>query len=632
MPSGGSALALASSLRALDDERLATLIRTREVREHGVGDWFDLAERLLERSSVQHAVARLDRRALLALVGLCTLVTPGTALPLAEVERYVDERTAETDDGFPLTVEARVDRLVGLGFAARTDAGDVLTFDAVCEVVTDPKGLGLRDADTLGAPPPPQLDAGGRPSQQRVDAAAAEQAFAIATTVVELFDELAGDPPRELARGGVGAPDLRRIAVATGTPVDQVPTLLGIVRRAGFIELSGGRWRPTDAASAWVLRPVAERWVALATAWAAQISEDARFFLGDRIPESWGPHLIEYLRWFYPAADERFRDEIDGYVRSAELLALLALHTPTTPGIAAIARRPDDALASISALLPAEVDRVYLQNDLTVIAAGPLETAVHERLRGIARLETRGIASTYRISDDSLTAALDHGETAESILAFLETISLTGVPQPARFLLAEAAGRYGLVRTGAVVTAPSATRVGYVRSTEPVTLETILVDRRLTALGLRRDGDGAVSRFDRDVLYTALRDARYPVAVENADGEVQPPPRRPTARVLAPQTIPADVDHASTLVARLRAAGTPADDATAWLERQLELAVKSRLRVAVTLRTPEGGIEEHVLEPTAVARGRLRALDRRAGIERTLPVSRIVGLREVDGR
>ena len=62
-----SALALAGHLRSLSDEDLAQLIAVREVREHGIRDFFDLADALLTPESVSRALARLDRHTLIAL-------------------------------------------------------------------------------------------------------------------------------------------------------------------------------------------------------------------------------------------------------------------------------------------------------------------------------------------------------------------------------------------------------------------------------------------------------------------------------------------------------------------------------------------------------------------------------------
>ncbi|MFM9597245.1 hypothetical protein ACKI1O_48825, partial [Streptomyces scabiei] len=49
----------------------------------------------------------------------------------------------------------------------------------------------------------------------------------------------------------------------------------------------------------------------------------------------------------------------------------------------------DVDVSALSALLPPEVDRVYLQNDLTAIAPGPLAPHLDVRLRSMAARESR---------------------------------------------------------------------------------------------------------------------------------------------------------------------------------------------------------------------------------------------------
>src|SRR3954467_334611 len=80
--SSGSALALAARLRALDDDALARLVTEREVRQQGIRDFFDLAEALLDRASVQSALQRLDRPTL-ALIAVAGELAATTGAPTA---------------------------------------------------------------------------------------------------------------------------------------------------------------------------------------------------------------------------------------------------------------------------------------------------------------------------------------------------------------------------------------------------------------------------------------------------------------------------------------------------------------------------------------------------------------------
>ena len=81
-------------------------------------------------------------------------------------------------------------------------------------------------------------------------------------------------------------------------------------------------------------------------------------------------------------------------------------------------------------------------------------------------------------------------------------------------------------------------------------------------------------------------------------------------------------------MARLReaAAEQPVESGAAWNARQLEVAIKTKIAVTVTVRMPDGREVAYVLEPAGLAGGRLRARDRKADIERTLPLSSIVAV------
>ena len=61
----------------------------------------------------------------------------------------------------------------------------------------------------------------------------------------------------------------------------------------------------------------------------------------------------------------------------------------------------DDAAGVLDPLLPAEVDHILLQADLTAVAPGPLETEVARRLHLLADVESRGGATVYRFTPGS---------------------------------------------------------------------------------------------------------------------------------------------------------------------------------------------------------------------------------------
>ena len=82
------------------------------------------------------------------------------------------------------------------------------------------------------------------------------------------------------------------------------------------------------------------------------------------------------------------------------------------------------------------------------------------------------------------------------------------------------------------------------------------------------------------------------------------------------------------LVQRLRGSREAAstDDAT-WIARQLDLAVREKSILIVTVNMPDGE-REFTIEPKGFSNGRLRCLDRKTDVERTLPASHIIAVRQ----
>jgi len=622
--SSGSALALAARLRALDDDALARLVTERGVRQQGIRDFFDLAEALLDRASVQTALQRLERPtlALLAVAGELAATTGApTAAQLAaalHLPAYeISERIATAEMAGLLGVEAN----------------RVAPWDAVVDQLNAWPAFGLPSrSELVSSTPPAALEPVSEADARFVDRGAGDRAFGTLTAVTELVLALRDEPARQLARGGVALPDARRLAAATGVESDQVDLLIDIASRAGLVQLEGGSWTVSDTAVDWLDGSRLQRWAGLADAWLERLPDELRAVLRQRAHAVWGDGLTEFVQWLFPAGGEWIRERLTSVAREAELLGLTGGSTPSTPGAALLVQGVDAASTAMAALFPPEVEQVYVQHDLSIIAPGPLVTGVDTRLRGFAEVEARGLASSYRVTAASLTRALIAGETADGIRAFLGAISLTGIPQPLDYLLTDTAARFGSLRVGSLDPGsadPGSREFGmssYVRSDDPAILRQAAVDQSLALLGLIPDGDRRLlARFELPVVYWALADARYPVVAEDAAGriiELRRERRAGAGGALADDT-------AALIVSRVRAVSTstPEDTGAAWLARQLESAVKNKAAVIVDVQLPDGTQVEYHLEPAALANGRLRARDRRADIERTLPLASITAVK-----
>ncbi|MEU1972894.1 helicase-associated domain-containing protein [Microbacterium sp. NPDC019599] len=561
---------LAMWLATRDDAALAETFALRSVSPtvpwH---DFFDAADALLDAASVDRALVRLPRPALVAL------------------------SNGVTDEDRPLVEPlALVDA-----------AGE--PYPAIAERVAAAAAAAPEAFETDAAPEQPT------PADPSASAAAAERAFGSIGALADLLIATQHTPLSRTGAGPVSAADRKRLtdAGAIDSPED-LDDLVAAASAAGLIDGTDREWTVSEAADAWLRAVTTTRWADVVEGLRASLRPGLRTPEGGFLPLSAWPQRYP-LDPEWPAIAARQR-------RLAERWGLV---TPEgdEPAWAASLRRGEGAdAAGLAGFLPAEIDRIYLQADLSAIAPGPLAPALDLRLRRIAVRESRAQASTYRFTAESLVAGMTEGESAESVREFLAQLSLTGIPQPLEYLITSTAARHGLVRVGVDGNGNTA-----ITSTEPSVLDAISVDQALRPLGLVRDGRQLITRAGRDVVYWSLADARYPVVALDEYGAPAPIVRR-----RAPRRTEADgpVHSYAPLVARLREThGTDSD--AAWLGRELEQAVRARSIIAVVVRLPDGAERSFTLEATGLGGGRLRGRDRSADIERTLPVSSIVSVR-----
>lgn len=552
---------LAVWLAAATDEQLADLFRARGVRDDvGWSDFFDAAEALLDPASIERMLPQL------------TLI-----------EASALHRAAHGADA-----AGQTEALVALALLRPDGTPAPPVIDAV----------------TTKAAPVVTEAAPAETAAEQAAARAAERAFTTVAAIADLL-LLAADTPLSLLAGGrLAAGEKRRIAEA-GTPAEILDDLAAIAAAAEIITTSDRRLRLTPGGEAWLRLSASDRWTSLASAFRAALPRGLRTEAGGWVPV---PGWEQQHPW-----DPAWGERCTAIRRRAVLLGLIA-DDGAEPEWATPLRLGEQADASsLARMLPAEVDRIFLQNDLSAIAPGPLRPALDVRLRGIAERESAAQASSYRFTAESVSHALTSGETAASILDFLSTISLTGIPQPLEYLVVQTDQRHGLVR---VLTETDSGRTR-VTSTDATLLDAMGVDQSLRPLALSRDAGGLTSRVGRDTVYWTLTDARYPAMIVGSDGQPQVVDRNPAPASSAP----AAPDYRA-LLGRLRAQQGPDADA-AWLDRELEAAVRAKAVLLVEILMPDGTTRELQLEASGLGGGRLRGRDRAADVERTLPVKSI---------
>ncbi|UNK71806.1 helicase-associated domain-containing protein [Microbacterium sp. H1-D42] len=560
---------LADRLAAASDAQLEQLLRIRRVRaDVDWTDFFDAAEALLEPSSIERGLESLTQ----------------------DEARALQRAAAEDSDAGADAPPALTD------FTLMDDAGDVPT----------PVAALVRSRPVV----PDAMDAPMRPASEVATARAAERAF---TTIGDLADVLLATrsaPLALVATGALSATERRRFTVS-----GSLDDLRALAEMAGLARPVDRELRATDAAEQWLSASFAPRWAQVTTAFRDALPQ------GLRTADGWLPAA----QWPGAHPWDRSWPAAAAQLRSLAMRLGLFTEDDAEPEWASALRAAGSADAaavdtsSLEALLPTEVDRVFLQNDLSAIAPGPLRPALDNRLRAMTEHESAVQASSYRFTADSVARALVEGETERGILEFLHEVSLTGVPQPLEYLVAQTATRHGLVRVG-----PDSSGGTIVSSVDDHLLGAIEIDRNLRPMGLVRDGDRLTSRVGAQAVAWALTDARYPATLVDLDGDAVSAAR---TRV-APHGTAEPVSYAP-LIGRLRARQGPDADA-AWLDRELEAAVRARALVVVEVGMPDGSSRELTLEASGVGGGRLRGRDRAADVERTLPVRSIRSVRVLE--
>lgn len=578
-------LRILASLRTLDEHGFARLIQARRVNARSVEDLLDLAEWLEAPANVAAALGRLDwptlrglrlgdRDALARAAELELAVGEGDRLELLpEVERQLRALLPTVPSYTTLVRESGAS--AGGGEAAGTASANQiaqLANDALWLLAAEPRGVRIT---------------------------------------------------REQAR--LSGVEIRRLANELDTDSAVVGSLYRWLHTADLVAPSGEVWHLTGAGAAFVSRPVVERWRILVEAWLAELTCENLTSLLDLL----GQDAAEQVVGFDEDADDTSALALPGnlaaQLASAAALGLVGRGALTLLGGLVL---DTDLLAAVEVLArhrPEEISKVYLQPDQTILAPGPLAGELDRRLRVVADLERRALASEYRLTPASITRALNEGMTEAEIRDFLAEVSLTGIPQPVDYLLSNTAASHGRVRVLEYDrTIGQSTRI---TTENPELRDALEVDTALGTLGLRRLGEDLVSRVAPQVVLAALLEAHYPAVLEGSDGT---PIARSQQRLVEPQR-PAPGPTAARTAAELAAqaaAGDHADDRMTWLQRRLEIARRTKAELHVTIEVP--GSDPVVLEliPLSVGAQRLRALDLEADVERTLPMRAILSIED----
>lgn len=533
----------------------------------------------------------------------------------------------------------------------------------------------------------PPAGAGRDVAPEAVAAAGAGQA----SLLLEQVDEIAGSwgprPPRVLRSGGLAALDLRRLAASLEITPAHAALVLEVAHAAGLVDDDGELdpvWAPTPEYDEWQRHPAAARWTTLARAWLT--STRAPHLVGTRPPAGRGATssinaLSEETTW--PAirtlrrdvlaeladlppgrslrADDvlaRFAwrrplrtsghvaDAVRAVLTEAEIIGVSGRGALTEAGRALLEGAPPERIAAaVDAHIPAPVESVLVQADLTVVAPGRLEGALAAFLRLVADVESRGGATVHRLTPEGVRRCLDAGWSADDVLDALRDASTGPLPQPVEYLVSDVARRHGQARVGAVS--------AYVRSDDPATLDAMAARAELAPLRLRRLAPTVlVTGVSPTALVDALRGQGFTPVVEGADGGLvltaadhrRAVPRRRPPRATSTATF--DTQDAATLVSALRAGdkaragadreaagrvgpSVPACDPAVTLALVRE-AIADRTNVWIGVADGSGATTRLLLHPERVDGGRVHGTVDGRTSPQAFSVHRITGARAAD--
>lgn len=662
---------LADDLRRRDDAALARLLELRPDLLHPVPAHFTaLSSRATAAPSVSRCLDSLDALHLFVLAVAVQVTQEAPAPREALVERAAKALGPGAGEACHAAVTDLIDRALVWG-----DDDGLRAIASVAEFVA---------RATAPSWPPPETVVGEERSLDLIDREAGLHARESLSLVRDLLDEWSAQPPGVLRTGGLSLRDFAAARDHLHTDYPRAALTIDTAYAARLViddEEEEPHWVPTDRFDTWVDGDPAEAWLELVDAWLALPrlpsratgktkvlidTEDRRAVPVLRrevmqvlldLPPGFGidvAGLIGVLDYRRPRRAGELRHQVViATLREGSDLGLLSGGALSTAGRRALAQQAHDPASrrarvqevgeALASSMPAEVDHLLIGADLTLVAPGPLAPALARKVGTMADIESRGHATVYRISESSVRRALDSGWDAEGILTLLSDLSRTPVPQPLTYLVEDVARRHGAVRVGPALS--------YLRSDAPQTLATMIEDRRLRALGLRRIADTVLicSAPTSEVLVT-LRDAGYAPAAEGPDGGIvirRPEDHRARApRMPKPFAVKApEGSLVNAAVRTIRAgerAGGPRTSIVAGPAGSTEVAslpssaVVARLREAIVETMPlvigyadtDGTVVDQIVDPIRLAGGVLTAFDHRTDGVRTFAVSRITGVAE----
>ena len=438
-------------------------------------------------------------------------------------------------------------------------------------------------------------------------------AFETVQALTELVIDLEQRFIREVSRGQVGLPELKRLASHLGRNVEYARLLYSLAQMSSLVVLQDKRWRVGSHYLTWLTCNPSERWLHIAKTWRTLLGSVSATELADSV------NLETAFAETFPLANSNITSHMARLYSLAELVGLSSAEQVSSWFKPLVNSEFDEASSLLESHLPKSQSKIIIQADLTIISVGPLPTDKEMELRRFVETERIGVASTYRISTLSVTYGMETGLTEEVIRDLLLELSGVALPQPVDYLIREAATRFGRLVLRELTNGTA------IESSDLILLTQIANDSSLRAISISKDStDSLISRFEMDIVYYQLRESKYAAIRKDASGNVLSnwleAGTGGTFRADGP-SIAKDILRWREHDERLGQAPEGQD-----IVRQIEMAIRNKVSIQVTVQTSDA-LRDFTLEPTGLANGRLRGKDRKADCERVLPLASITSVR-----
>lgn len=568
-----STLALITWLASRDSTQLLALVQGRKIPHSACSSFRNLAETLLEPHSIRDALTTLSREELVALGAL--------------------------DAASP----SNLSTLENLGLVSLT--GDKPSLLIPATLVPEQASLAQH---THARSPRHATEL-----SEKERSIAATRGLNAVVSISEFLDALAHQNYSVNVEGKLAASAQKSLEGDLGVGYD-VAELFRIAQHLELVASHLGVVALTASGHRWRELSDEERYEAVATSWWSQVPPWLTGILSEHPENSWDSTLEESLAFSYPLVSPE--PTLSDIRADADWLGLAHNNIPTPWARELWGKKHVAALFGSSR--PAYAEGVFAHDDYTLLATGPLEPGHRSLLSRIATRELGGLVPRYRLTASSVLSALQDGLTPEEIPGLLSEVCLNTV-SPGMLALVDDVAR----RAHELEIHPHGDST-ILRVTREGLSEELISDPGLVVLGLRRVNDSELTcSWPAERVHSTLSAAGYIGLVVDTSGS----PRTPEPAVVVDE--PSVGDDLEAALDQLVADATEAAKrgVPAGLSSIIEVATETKTPLEIVVRMPDDTSLTVVMEPKTLSAGRLRGVELRHQVEKTLPVSHITSVR-----